>query len=84
MRWSRSTAGCDMSGAKPAIRREDPRAAALLEALEVGASQFELGEVPRNTRDIHWMRPRLVADVEMAELTAREAALGEFQEPAGG
>jgi bifunctional non-homologous end joining protein LigD len=42
----------------------------ILEALEVDQSPFELGEVPRKTRDIHWARPRLVADVEVAELTA--------------
>ena len=42
----------------------------ILEALEVDASPFELGDAPRKTKDIHWTRPRLVADVEMAELTA--------------
>jgi bifunctional non-homologous end joining protein LigD len=42
----------------------------ILLALEVDQSPFELGDVPRKTRDIHWLRPRLVADVEMAELTA--------------
>ena len=42
----------------------------LLEALEVEESAFELGDAPKKTGDIHWARPRLVADVEMAELTA--------------
>ena len=42
----------------------------ILLALEVDKSPFELGDVPKKTRDIHWMRPRLVADIEMAELTA--------------
>ena len=42
----------------------------ILLALEVDKSPFELGDVPKKTRDIHWTRPRLVADVEMAELTA--------------
>ena len=41
----------------------------ILEMLEVEESPFELGDVPKKTRDIHWTRPRLVADVEMAELT---------------
>ena len=42
----------------------------ILEMLEVSESPFERGDVPKKTRDIHWTRPRLVADVEMAELTA--------------
>ncbi len=42
----------------------------ILEALQVADYPFELGDPPRKARDIHWMRPRLVADVEMAELTA--------------
>jgi bifunctional non-homologous end joining protein LigD len=38
--------------------------------LEINNHPFERGEVPRKTPDIHWVRPRLVADVEMAEFTA--------------
>jgi bifunctional non-homologous end joining protein LigD len=26
--------------------------------------------VPKKTRDIHWVRPALVADIELAEFTA--------------
>ena len=32
----------------------------ILLALEVDQSPFDLGDVPKKTRDIHWMRPRLV------------------------
>jgi bifunctional non-homologous end joining protein LigD len=42
----------------------------ILQLLETDVSPFELGDVPRKTKDIHWVTPRLVADVEMAELTA--------------
>jgi bifunctional non-homologous end joining protein LigD len=42
----------------------------LLRMLEREKSPFEAGEVPKKTRDIHWLEPRLVADVEMAEMTA--------------
>ena len=42
----------------------------ILRMLETDQSPFELGDVPKKTRDIHWLEPRLVADVEMAEFTA--------------
>jgi bifunctional non-homologous end joining protein LigD len=42
----------------------------ILRMLETDVSPFEVGQVPKKTRDVHWMRPRVVADVEMAEITA--------------
>ena len=41
-----------------------------LRALEVAASPYSAGEPPRKTRDVHWVRPELVAQVEFAEWTA--------------
>jgi bifunctional non-homologous end joining protein LigD len=41
-----------------------------LKPLEVDRHAFELGEVPKKTRDIHWARPELVAEIELAEFTA--------------
>jgi ATP-dependent DNA ligase len=38
--------------------------------LETDQSRFELGDVPRKTRDILWARPELVAEIEFAEFTA--------------
>jgi bifunctional non-homologous end joining protein LigD len=56
----------------------------ILEMLEVDRSPFELGEVPKKTRDIHWARPRLVADVENGRTDRqRQAAPSELQRVAG-
>ena len=43
---------------------------ARLPALETPAAPFDLGDVPKKTRDIHWCRPELVAEIELAEFTA--------------
>lgn len=40
-----------------------------LEALEVPKSPFEAGDPPRKTREIHWVRPELVASAEISEWT---------------
>jgi bifunctional non-homologous end joining protein LigD len=56
----------------------------ILEMLEVDRSPFELGEVPKKTRDIHWARPRLVADVENGRTDRQwQAAPSELQRVAG-
>jgi bifunctional non-homologous end joining protein LigD len=41
-----------------------------LQALAADRHAFELGDVPKKTRDIHWVRPELVANIELAEFTA--------------
>ena len=41
-----------------------------LRALEVSASPYGAGDPPRKTADIHWVRPELVANIEIAEWTA--------------
>jgi bifunctional non-homologous end joining protein LigD len=41
-----------------------------LPPLETAKHAFELGDAPRKTRDIHWCRPALAAEVEIAEFTA--------------
>jgi bifunctional non-homologous end joining protein LigD len=40
-----------------------------LKALETARTPFAAGEPPRKTREIHWTRPELVANVEIAEWT---------------
>lgn len=50
-----------------------------LAAIEEQASPFVAGPVPKKTGEVHWARPLLVADVEIAEFTSsgkmRQAAL---------
>lgn len=41
-----------------------------LAALEESASPFVAGPIPKKTSEVHWARPKLVADVEIAEFTA--------------
>ncbi len=41
-----------------------------LRELETPATPFAAGDPPRKTREIHWTRPELVANVEIAEWTA--------------
>jgi bifunctional non-homologous end joining protein LigD len=41
-----------------------------LKAREVADSPFTSGPIPRRIPGVHWVRPGLVADVEMAEFTA--------------
>ncbi len=41
-----------------------------LQALETDRSPFEAGEPPRKTREVHWVRPELVAAAEIAEWTS--------------
>jgi bifunctional non-homologous end joining protein LigD len=41
-----------------------------LTSLETDRRPFELGEAPKKTRDVHWARPELVAEIELAEFTA--------------
>jgi bifunctional non-homologous end joining protein LigD len=41
-----------------------------LAPLETDRHAFELGDVPKNARDVHWARPELVAEIELAEFTA--------------
>ena len=41
-----------------------------LTPLETPRHAFELGDPPKKTRDIHWARPELVAEIELAEFTA--------------
>jgi len=60
-------AGRIHTGYSDADLRELP---ALLEPLEIDRHAFEVGEVPKKTRDIHWARPELVAEIEFAEFTA--------------
>jgi bifunctional non-homologous end joining protein LigD len=38
--------------------------------LEAERHAFDLGDPPKKTRDIHWVRPELVAEIELAEFTA--------------
>jgi bifunctional non-homologous end joining protein LigD len=47
-----------------------PDLLARLRPLEVARHAFELGDVPKKTRDIHWVQPKLVAEIELAEFTA--------------
>lgn len=42
---------------------------ARLKPLETAERPFHLGDYPRKTSDIHWARPELVANVEIAEWT---------------
>jgi bifunctional non-homologous end joining protein LigD len=41
-----------------------------LAPLETPGHAFELGDPPKKTRDIHWVGPELVAEIELAEFTA--------------
>ena len=41
-----------------------------LRAMEILVSPYASGDPPRKTSDIHWVRPELVANVEIAEWTA--------------
>jgi bifunctional non-homologous end joining protein LigD len=41
-----------------------------LKPLETDRRAFELGYPPKKSRDIHWVRPELVAEIELAEFTA--------------
>ena len=41
-----------------------------LAPLETPRHAFELGDPPKKTRDVHWARPELVAEIELAEFTA--------------
>jgi bifunctional non-homologous end joining protein LigD len=53
------------------IRDEDiAELVRLLEPLEIADSPFGVGEVPEKTRDLHWARPELVAEIAFAELSA--------------
>lgn len=47
-----------------------PGLARQLAGLEVTASPFTAGPVPRKTDQVHWARPELVADVEIREFTS--------------
>lgn len=42
---------------------------ARLKCLETGERPFDAGEPPRKSSDIHWARPEMLAEVEMAEFT---------------
>jgi bifunctional non-homologous end joining protein LigD len=41
-----------------------------LTPLETPRHAFEVGDPPKKTRDVHWARPELVAEIELAEFTA--------------
>jgi bifunctional non-homologous end joining protein LigD len=41
-----------------------------LKAREIASSPFTTGPIPAKIPGVHWVRPELVADVEMAEFTA--------------
>jgi bifunctional non-homologous end joining protein LigD len=42
----------------------------VLTPLQTAQHAFEIGDIPKKTRDIHWTRPELVAEIEFAEFTA--------------